>query len=584
MNQKFSTYLKDIGLLNETVSSTIMKTDDKSSNKSFNDSSFGLLMNYFNNLDEAQKKFMSFHIPSKFIIISEKMQRDKLRSIIVQGVLRKKLLLLKYFLTWKFKTYITSIKENISINNNNELKLVNIDNNEDLDVKETLKNEEEQKSKDNQSNINSSNLDYYFKHFSNNKNIRNTNNSNNSDNSNYKYTNVYHNKNDLDLKSYNLSENKIKPNNKYRINSAGQRNKNKIENKENNSHLKAHLLTSLEEKEILELEECFFRPKINKPKKGKELIDKISKDKNKNKQEVFEKLYKYNEKYKLAKELRAIELEKIAGQKITFVPKTNPIKNNIKKLKKKSVLQININENKKNIQKNRVKSEENLNFQERQKNFLIKKRKHSAEIKNQLDSIFNEICSFNPKINSEDNYNNYYTNKKNKKKIKNKNNAVFSRLYEDGKERINSKTKNEQKIMNKILEMANVINPTKNFDFTTINRLYENKEKKNNIKKIIKKVEKEEGTTFKPFISQNNYNRTVNGTFYERNQKLINDRESFCEEENKKIVENEKKHIIGKEYTKEERQKVINNIINRLYHDSSFLKKSIKDSNTKDKK
>ena len=138
--------------------------------------------------------------------------------------------------------------------------------------------------------------------------------------------------------------------------------------------------------------------------------------------------------------------------------------------------------------------------------------------------------------------------------------------------------------MNKILEMANVINPTKNFDFTTINRLYENKEKKNNIKKIIKKVEKEEGTTFKPFISQNNYNRTVNGTFYERNQKLINDRESFCEEENKKIVENEKKHIIGKEYTKEERQKVINNIINRLYHDSSFLKKSIKDSNTKDKK
>ena len=169
-------------------------------------------------------------------------------------------------------------------------------------------------------------------------------------------------------------------------------------------------------------------------------------------------------------------------------------------------------------------------------------------------------------------------------KTKNKNNTVFSRLYEDGKERINSRTKKEQNIMNKILEMANVINPTKNFDITTINRLYENKEKKYNIKKIIKKVEEEEGTTFKPFLSQNNYSRTVNGTFYERNQKLINDRESFCEEENKKIEENEKKHIIGKEYTKEERQKVINNIINRLYHDSSFIKKSIKDSNDKDKK
>ena len=585
MNQKFSTYLRDIGLLNETVSSSIMKTDDKSSNKSFNDSSFDVLMNYFNNLDENQKKFMSSHIPSKFIINSEKLQRDKLRSIIVQSILRKKLFLLKYFLIWKFKTYITNNKENIPLNSNiNKLKLVNIDNNEDPDIKETFKNEDDQKSKDNQSNRNSSNIDYYFKHLSNNKNIRNTNNSNNSDNSNHKYINVYQNKSDLDIKSHTLIENKIRPNNKYKINSASKRNKNRFENRENNSNLKAHLLTSLEEKEMLELEECFFKPRINKPKKGKELSDKISKDNNKNKQEVFEKLYKYNEKYKLAKELRAIELEKLAGQKITFIPKTNPIKNNIKKLKKKSVSQLNINEYKESKNKNRVKSEENLNFEERQKNYLIKKRKHSAEIKNQLDSIFNEICSFNPKINSENSLSNYYTNKKINKKTKNKNNTVFSRLYEDGKERINSRTQKEQKIMNKILEMANIINPTKNFDITTINRLYENKEKKHNIKKILKKVEEEEGTTFKPFLSQNNYSRTVNGTFYERNQKLINDRESPCEEENKKIVENEKKHIIGKEYTKEERQKVINNIINRLYHDSSFIKKSIKDSNTKDKK
>ena len=73
MNQQFSTYLRDIGLLNETASSSIMKSDAKSSNKSFNDSSFGLLMNYFNNLDEEQKKFMSYHIPSKFIVITTKM-------------------------------------------------------------------------------------------------------------------------------------------------------------------------------------------------------------------------------------------------------------------------------------------------------------------------------------------------------------------------------------------------------------------------------------------------------------------------------------------------------------------------------
>ena len=51
MNQKFSTYLRHIGLLNETASTSMMNSDDKSSNKSFNDSTYDLLMNYFNHLD-----------------------------------------------------------------------------------------------------------------------------------------------------------------------------------------------------------------------------------------------------------------------------------------------------------------------------------------------------------------------------------------------------------------------------------------------------------------------------------------------------------------------------------------------------
>ena len=570
MNQKFSNYLKDIGLLNDTATSSIMKSDDKSSNKSFNDSSFDLLMNYFNNLDEKQKKFMSYHIPSKFIIISSKMKKDKLRSIIVQSILRKKLIILKYFLFWKFCSYIN--KDNYAINKNitSKLTLVNIDNNTDPDI--LSKNGEVQKSKENQSNINSNEVN--FKQFSYSKNIRNTYNSNNSENSNYKYINVYRNKNEPDLKSYNLSENKIRPNNKYKSKSLSSQKKKKINKsiyRENNSTIRTHLMTSLEEKEMLELEECYFKPKINKIRKNKEL-NEINIDK-KNKQEVFEKLYKYNEKYKLAKELKALELEKIAGQKNTFIPNTNPMYRKNKKLKKKSLSQLDINSKKIWTKKNVVKSEGNLNFEERQKNYLIKKRKHSNEIKNQLDSIFNEICSFNPKINSDNNLGNYNTNSNIKRTKKN---TVFSRLYQEGQKRINTKAMKEQKIISKILEMSNVINPEKNFDINTINRLYENKEQKNNYKKVIEKVEKEEGTTFKPYISPNNYNRNITNTFFERNKKLINDRESFCEEENKKIIEKEKKNIIGKEYTKEERQKVINNIINRLYNDASFIKKSIK--------
>ena len=579
MNQKFSTYLKNIGLLNETASSSILKSDEKLNNKSFNDSSFDLLMNYFNNLDEKQKKFMSYHIPSKFIIISSKMKKDKLRSIIVQSILRKKLILLKKFFSWKFITYIKKDNFDGIKNEISALHLRNIDNNVDPDIKDISKIEEEHK--EIQSNRNSSCNENNYKHYSNNKNIRNTFNSNNSDYSNYKYINVYRNKNDSDLKSNHLSEDKIRPNNKYKKKkSFSSQKKNRVYKsiyRENNSTIKSHLLTSLEEKEMLELEECSFKPKINKIKNVKILND-INNNK-KNKQAVFDKLYKYNEKYKLAKELRAIELEKIAGQKITFSPNTNPIRKKNKKIIKKSLSQLDINNknNKKVLtRKNRVKSEGNLNlnFEERQKNYLIKKRKHSNEIKNQLDNIFNEICSFNPKINSDNNnLTNYCTNNNFKK---NKKNTVFSRLYQEGKKRIDTRAKKEQKIINKILEMSNMVNPGKNFDINTINRLYENKEQKNNYKKVVEKVEKEEGTTFKPYISPDNYNMNINNTFFERNQKLINDRESFCEEENKKIIENEKKHIIGKEYTKEERQKVINNIINRLYNDSSFIKKSAK--------
>ena len=574
MNQKFSSYLKDIGLFNETASSSLLKSDDKSSFKSFNDSSFDLLMNYFNNLDEDQKKFMCQNIPSNFILISEKIKKDKLKSIIIQTILRKKFILFKFLISWRFKTFLSDTNSNHenseNYNTSKKQNLLNKDNNEENNSKED---------EENQNNKNSSINVQIFNQLSNNKNLRNTYNSITSDNSKYKYINIYQNKNDTNKKIYNNSETKIKSNNKYRVHSASRQKKNLLnkENTSNNFNSKTHLFTSLEEKEMLELEECFFHPKINKSRKinKKNIIAKSNSQKDilskEQHQHVFDKLYKYNDKYKLSKEIMTIELGKIEGKKITFIPETNPRKNH----KKLLLTNINTNNNKiKNNKKSRIRSEENLNFVERQKNYLIKKRKHSAEIKNQLDSIYNEICSFNPKINTEKNKRNYYSN--NKKNKINKDNTVFLRLYQEGKERLNNISKKQQKRMEQILDLANIINPEKNFNMNTINRLYENREMKNNIQKTRKKVEEEEGTTFKPFISENTYHKNINGTFYERNQKLIDDRETFYGEENKKIILNVKKNTIGKQYSKEERQKVINNIINRLFNESSNTKKSIK--------
>ena len=114
MEERFSSYLSEIGLLNETASSSFIKKDDKVSNKSFADTSFEFLKNFFDNLDEEQKKYMSKYIPTKYIEISDKIRKTKLKSILIQLILRQKLILLKYFIILKNNTYLFGI-----INNNN---------------------------------------------------------------------------------------------------------------------------------------------------------------------------------------------------------------------------------------------------------------------------------------------------------------------------------------------------------------------------------------------------------------------------------------------------------------------------------
>ena len=56
---------------------------------------------------------------------------------------------------------------------------------------------------------------------------------------------------------------------------------------------------------------------------------------------------------------------------------------------------------------------------------------------------------------------------------------VFLRLFDDGKERQNSHKQQEIEKINKILNLSNILNPEQTFKFSTINRLYENREKQN---------------------------------------------------------------------------------------------------------
>lgn len=603
MNERFSKYLTKIGLLNDKKnSSNIFKSISKSNGQNFENYSFNLLMNFFNNLNEEQKKYICHSIPSNYKIITEEKRREKIKSLILRLKLKNEMVLLKHFYRWKlnislFNAFLktendidynlSNYRDNVALYN-----LINIDNNTDFDNKNKTQTEEaeEQKNKinqeQNQNQLSKKSLsfaDYKFKNSSNqskenftkinyNKKIeRKVSNSRNKKKSN---NNNKLNKSKMEINPYNFRNNKIKQNmtqqlsvNSYKnIRNKNKKNystsKNSNDNtKNNNTSIKSHLLTSLEEKELLELEECIFKPKINNMRKylknysSKNIINS-SMNTQKRKEEIqsrFEKLYRDNEKYKLSRQLKAIEQENAQNRKMTFIPQ---LKTQFREY----------------LNKYKLKSEGN--FEERQQKYLIRKNKHSNEIKNEIDSLYDSICSFNPKItNSKGEYYQF----KNTQKINNK--PVFLRLYEDGKDRRKYQAMAETEKINKIMDMSNILNPNKNFDYDLIDRLYENREQKTKMILTKKKVEEEEGTTFKPYISENYYSRSVNGTFYERNQKFLNDKESFYDEENKKQQDSAKKNRNRKEYSKAERKKIINNIINRLYKDSANIKKTLNNNN-----
>ena len=539
MNERFSLYLKEIGLLNKALSSLIVKKKSNINGKNFIDLSFNLLMDYFNNIKEEQIKYMSHWIPTNFIKITEKIKKSKIKSIYLQKRLRNKIILLKYFFIWKININIFRNKKDLHLgeyaDNVRLYKLINIDNNIDVDNKNITQTEENEKNKElneNEKSIsfitNNVNINHYNDKTNNNtsKNKDNTSFNKKFDkNENKPNKNIINNNN---KKKFNINPNNLKFMNKH----IKQIKINKVK-----TNKQAHLLTSLEEKEKIELKECNFHPKINNIKKllRNNSLKQNSKNaslnnrrKSKEIQSRFEKLYNDKEKYAISKDLKIKEFEKIVSKNVTFAPK-------IKKIRKyKSV----------------------GNFKKRQEKYLLNKNKHSTEVKNEIDLLYDSICSFNPKITNEKGK---LYKIRNKEKIKK---PVYLRLYKEGEIRQNNLIRQEIETINEIIELSNIINPEKTFDFSTINRLYENKEKINIMNKTIKKVEKDEGTTFKPFIYENPYSKSVNTSFYERNQKFMEDKKSFIEE-NKNQMD---KSLINKKYTKEERQAIVSNIIKRLYN------------------
>ena len=82
MDKNFSLYLTKLGFFDENTAKEIIKSNKLLENKKFSDSSFHYLMNFFENLNEEQKKYMSYFIPNNYKIITNKLRAKKLKYIL----------------------------------------------------------------------------------------------------------------------------------------------------------------------------------------------------------------------------------------------------------------------------------------------------------------------------------------------------------------------------------------------------------------------------------------------------------------------------------------------------------------------
>ena len=547
MDKNFSLYLTKLGFFDENTAKEIIKSNKLLENKKFSDSSFHYLMNFFENLNEEQKKYMSYFIPNNYKIITNKLRTRKIKSILIQTILRQKLKLLKKLYQWKNNIKINTYRNIINKYNIEENHKLSYDDNEKLSKNNTI-TLDDYLAKEN-INIYNNNINPNDKGISNIKSIYNSINikpykSKNerafNKQKNKLITKLYYNTNN-NLRTYNYENNNNnkmrKPDLKYIYKNLYQRNISKKDNGKNK------LLTSLESKELEDLKECTFKPRINNilissMKQSRSQTKNKSRD---NIESIFERLYKDEEKNKLSKELRTIDREYTIGKKFSFTPNING------KLK------------------NRYRYQQHKNFVQRQREYMEKIDKKREDLRGKIDSEFDLICSFNPKITNEKGE--YYIIK-NKKKEKNMaKSSVFRRLYKDVEKRQELREQKEKENIDKFNEMANYLTLDKKVNDTSlIERLFDNR-KEDIINKTREKVEKEEGITFQPDIGDNDYIKNINSNFMERNEDWIIRRNNFIEEENAKQLENLRNNGIGnkKKYTSEEREQIISNIIERLY-------------------
>ena len=526
MEKIFCKFLSNIGIIDKDTYSTFLQiyNDIINDNKYINiyELSFHILMTFLNNISNKQKEFLCQNLPIKYFQLRQNIILGKLRSIIITNQLKYKMHLVKYLYIWK-----NSKKSKMNKSNNHNAFIFN--RNSSIKSSNTAYQIHRQKNlfeKDNKDFFWDKNEIFNFSTksgFNNNFISNNTTAKNSNSHINFNFTNV-NSKGEC-----NKSNSGSNSTYKKRINKSF-----------NNSKIVHDIKKTLEYKEEKELKECTFKPKINNLKQS--LNNTATKEKSKEIQNVFEKLYKDNEKYKLSKQVKALELDYLMNKDLTF----NPTINNSKHLTKEN-------------------SKEN--FETRIKTFLEQKKQHSEEMKKKINKEFEENFSFTPKINTSKISKNNSTNSLFTKTFNEKNGLenyrelpAYIRLYQESQLRNQKQIQKRKEADDLITNLSNSNIKSTILDFNKIKELHENKNRSKIEEKTKNKVNKEEGITFKPSLYKNKFAKNIFSNFYERNTKFLEDREKFITSEKNKMN-------IGKVISTKEKKQIVKNVIGRLYSD-----------------
>ena len=124
MEVKFINHLIENGIIDYKTGNHILslyyeKSPNYKTNKMiFNELMTEILLIIINNLNDIQKKYMCFHLPVKFIKLTEKFKKEKLRNILIKKILKNKYILAKYIIRWNAIIF-NNIKKIYSYNNTN---------------------------------------------------------------------------------------------------------------------------------------------------------------------------------------------------------------------------------------------------------------------------------------------------------------------------------------------------------------------------------------------------------------------------------------------------------------------------------